>query len=343
MSKKLEETLSKLNKTFGTGTVMQLSEKPTIDASMLISTGSLLIDKILGGGVARGRIAEIYGVPSAGKSTLCLQLVREAQLSGLKVAFLDAEQALDPKYARKLGVKVEDLIFAQPNSGEQALEIAEALARTGEVGLIIVDSVAALTPQAVLDGEMGDAHIGQLARLLSQGCGKLISTLNQSNCALVFINQIRAAINTGYGGPSEVTSGGNALKFYASQRIELRKSTAIKQGEDVIGNNVKVKIVKNKIDIPMRSVVIPFIFGKGFSADEEVYQLAIEFGLIEKSGAWFTTSDGQRLQGLAKVKDYYTEHKDLYDELYTKVKSMLANTEIEETYDVNPETGEIIS
>lgn len=340
---KLDETLERLNKTFGAGTVMNLSDKPVIDQSQLISSGSLLIDKILGGGIAKGRVTEIYGKESSGKSTLCLQLVRECQKTGGKVAYIDAEQALDPKYAKKLGVNVDDLIFAQPGNGEQALEIADALAKSGEVSLIIVDSVSALTPQAVLDGEMGDAHIGQLARLMSKGLSKLIGTLNQSNCAIVFINQIRAAISTGFSmGPTETTTGGNALKFYASQRIELRKTTAIKQGEDVVGNNVKVKVVKNKIDIPMRSVVLPFVFGKGFSADEEVYQLAIDYDIIQKSGAWFTTHDGQRFQGLPRVKDYYETNKAVYDELYQMVKDRLAGVEIEEQFDVDPNTGEII-
>lgn len=342
MGKNLESALANINKKFGQGTIMTLGEQPPIQQNLL-SSGSLLIDKALGGGIAFGRIVELYGVESSGKSTLSLQFAAECQRNGGKVAYVDVENALDTTYAKKLGVDTDAMIFTQPSSGEQALEIVDMLAQTGEVNLIIVDSVAALTPQAELDGEMGDVTIGLQARLLSKACRKLVGSINEKNCAVIFINQIREKVSTGFSmGPSETTTGGRALKFFASQRIELRKTTAIKNGDQVIGNNVKVKIVKNKIAPPMRVVEVPMIFGEGFSAKDEAIDLAIDYDLIQKAGAWFTTHDGQRFQGKEAVKAYYNENPELAADLKAKVKAKLNGTELEPDYEINEKTGEVI-
>lgn len=338
----LDKAFADITKKFGKGTIMTLGDTDPITRNLL-STGSLLIDKALGGGIGYGRIAEIYGVESSGKSTLCLHLAAECQKTGGKVAYVDVENALDVEYAKKLGVNTDELIFTQPTTGEQALEIVDILAQTGEVNLIIVDSVAALVPQAELEGEMTDMNIGLLRRLMSKAMRKLTGTLNEKNCAVVFINQIREKISTGFSmGPSETTTGGRALKFFASQRIELRKTTAIKEGDDVIGNNIKVKVVKNKIAPPMKTVEVPLIFGKGFSAEDEVIDLAIDYDLIQKSGAWFTTHDNQRLQGKSKVKEYYENNPELAADLKDKVKQYLTGQELEPEYEINPNTGEVI-
>jgi len=339
---RLEETLKKLNKEFGNGTVMTLGDTEPITTNLL-STGSLMIDKILGGGVAFGRITEIFGPEGSGKTTLCTHLVAECQKNGGKVAYVDVEQAYDIKYAEHLGVNSKELIFSQPSSAEQALEIVDSLASTGEVNLIILDSVAALAPQAELDGEMGDVTIGLVARLMSKAMRKIAATLNETNCAVVFINQLRDKVSTGFSmGPSETTSGGRALKYAASQRIDVRKTTAIKSGDEVVGANTKIKIVKNKIAPPMKSCVIPLIFGEGFRAEDEAINLGIEYGLIDKQGGWYTTHDGERMQGSTKVTEYYKEHNDLFNDLREKVKQKLAGIEIEPTYEVDPETGEIL-
>ena len=343
MNNSLEETLKRINKTYGAGTIMMLGEQQPI-INNCISSGSLLIDKILGGnGIPYGRITEIYGAESSGKTTLCLQFAAQCQKNGGRVAYVDVENALDVNYARHLGVNTDDLIFTQPSSGEQALEIVDALAKSGEVNLIIVDSVAALTPQAELDGEMGDQNIGLLARLMSKAMRKLTGTLNEKNCAVIFINQIRMKINTGFmmGNP-ETTTGGNALKFYASQRIELKKTTSIKSGDEVIGTHVKVKCVKNKIAPPMKVCEATMIFGDGFSAKGEAIDLAVEYGFIEKSGAWMTTHDGQRFQGLKKVQEYYENNTNALEELTQMVKNKLMGIELEPVYEINEETGEII-
>ena len=302
-----------------------------------------MIDKVLGGGIGYGRVTELYGVESSGKSTLCLHIAAECQKNGGTVAYIDTENALDTKYAAQLGVDVQKLIFSQPDSAEQALEIVDMLAQSGKVNLIVLDSVAALAPQAELDGEMSDMTIGLVARLLSKSLRKITHTLNEKNCAVIFINQLRDKISTGFSmGPSEGTPGGRALKFFASQRIELRKTTAIKEGADVVGTKVKVKIVKNKISPPMKTCEIPLIFGKGFSGGDEVLDLALEFGLCLQSGAFYTSYDGQRFQGKAKLKAYYEEHPDLFEELKNIVKSKLSGVELEAEYAVDPNTGEII-
>lgn len=342
LPKSLKDTLDKLNKTYGKGTIMTLGDTEPITHNML-SSGSLLIDKVLGGGIGYGRITEIYGAESSGKTTLCLQFAAECQKNGGRVAYVDVENALDTTYAAHLGVNTNDLIFTQPSSGEQALEIVDALVKSGEVNLIIIDSVAALTPQAELDGEMSDVTIGLLARMMSKAMRKLTGSLNEHNCAVIFINQIRMKISTGFSmGNPETTTGGNALKFFASQRIELRKTTSIKSGDEVIGTHVKVKCVKNKLAVPMKVCEATMIFGDGFSAKGEAIDLAVDYGFIEKSGAWMTTHDGQRFQGLKKVTEYYNENPDKLAELTEMVKNKLMGVELEPQYDVDPETGEII-
>ena len=338
----LDDVLAAINKKYGSGSIMTLGDTRPV-ATNLLSTGSLMIDKVLGGGIALGRATEIYGVESSGKSTLCLHIAAECQKNGGTVAYIDTENALDTKYAAQLGVDVQKLIFSQPDSAEQALEIVDMLAQSGKVNLIVLDSVAALAPQAELDGEMSDMTIGLVARLLSKSLRKITHTLNEKNCAVIFINQLRDKISTGFSmGPSEGTPGGRALKFFASQRIELRKTTAIKEGADVVGTKVKVKIVKNKISPPMKTCEIPLIFGKGFSGGDEVLDLALEFGLCLQSGAFYTSYDGQRFQGKAKLKAYYEEHPDLFEELKNIVKSKLSGVELEAEYTVDPKTGEII-
>ena len=342
LPKTLKDTLDKLNKAYGSGTIMTLGDTQPV-ACNLLSSGSLLIDKILGGGIGYGRITEIYGAESSGKTTLSLQFAAECQKAGGRVAYVDVENALDVNYARHLGVNTDEMIFTQPNSGEQALEIVEALVKSGEINLIIVDSVAALTPQAELDGEMSDQNIGLLARLMSKAMRKLTGILNTSNCAIIFINQIREKINTGFmmGNP-ETTTGGRALRFYASQRIELKKTTSIKSGEDVIGTHVKVKCAKNKIAVPLKVCEATMIFGDGFSAKGEAIDLAVDYNLISKSGAWFTTHDGQRMQGLKSVTAYYDANPDKLEELTKMVKDKLSGVEFEQEYNVDPETGEIL-
>ena len=338
----LDDVLAAINKKYGSGSIMTLGDTRPV-ATNLLSTGSLMIDKVLGGGIGYGRVTELYGVESSGKSTLCLHIAAECQKNGGTVAYIDTENALDIKYAAQLGVDVQKLIFSQPDSAEQALEIVDMLAQSGKVNLIVLDSVAALAPQAELDGEMSDMTIGLVARLLSKSLRKITHTLNEKNCAVIFINQLRDKISTGFSmGPSEGTPGGRALKFFASQRIELRKTTAIKEGADVVGTKVKVKIVKNKISPPMKTCEIPLIFGKGFSGGDEVLDLALEFGLCLQSGAFYTSYDGQRFQGKAKLKAYYEEHPDLFEELKNIVKSKLSGVELEAEYTVDPNTGEII-
>ena len=342
LPKNLSGVLKDINKAFGDGTVMMLGDTSSITHNTL-SSGSLLIDKVLGGGIGYGRITEIYGAESSGKTTLCLQFAAECQKTGGRVAYVDVENAVDIGYAKHLGVNVDDLIFTQPSSGEQALEIVDMLAKSGEVNLIIVDSVAALTPQAELDGEMGDMTIGLLARLMAKAMRKLTGTLNEKNCAVIFINQIRDKINTGFSmGDPTTTTGGRALKFFASQRIELKKTTSIKSGDEVIGCHVKVKCVKNKLAVPMKVCEATMIFGDGFSAKGEAIDLAVDYGFIEKAGAWMTTHDGQRFQGLKKVQEYYEDNPDKMEELIKMVKNKLSGIELDPVYEVDQETGEVI-
>ena len=342
LPKSLSDVLSKINKTYGDGTIRPLGDSKPI-SNNLLSSGNLLIDKILYGGIGRGRITEIFGPESSGKTTLALQFAAQCQKEGGRVAYVDTENAVDVNYARKLGVNVDEMIFTQPGSGEQALEIVDMLAKSGDVDLIVVDSVATLTPQVVLDGEMGDATIGALARLMSKALSKITGTLNSQNCAIIFINQTRTKINTGFMmGDPETTTGGNALKFYASTRIKVRKTTAIKSGDEVIGTKVKIKTVKNKVAPPMRECEATMIFGEGFSAKGEAINLAIDYGFIERSGAWMTLPNGERVQGLKKVTEYYENNPKELEELTKKVSEILKGRDLEEVIEVNPETGEII-
>lgn len=335
----LEKALLEINKKFGKNSVMVLGDKNPNKVNC-ISTGSLQLDKILGGGIAIGRISEVVGTEGVGKTSICLQIAAQCQKAGGVVAYVDVENAVDLNYAKTLGVDVSTLVFSQPSSAEQALDIVDELVKSKEIKLIIIDSVAALSPQAELDGEMSDMTIGLLARLMGKALRKITASVNQTNCAVIFINQLRSNIG-GYGNP-DTTPGGRALKYAASQRIDMRKKTAIKEGATVTGNIVKIKIIKNKICPPMQVVELPLIFGKGFASGDEVIDLAIEFEFIEKAGAWFTTPDGMRFQGKANVKNYYEENPDLLKELTTKVKEKLNGKEIEQEYEVDPDTGEVI-
>ncbi|OGQ23617.1 MAG: recombinase RecA [Deltaproteobacteria bacterium RIFCSPHIGHO2_02_FULL_44_16] len=307
--KALQLAVSTIEKQFGKGSIMRLGkDEPLFKGIETISTGSLSLDMALGvGGLPRGRVIEVYGPESSGKTTLALQVAAEAQGHGLIVAFIDAEHALDVDYARKLGVKTEDLLISQPDSGEQALEIADTLVRSGAVGLVVVDSVAALVPRAELEGEMGDAQMGSQARLMSQALRKLTATISKSGTMVLFINQIRMKIGVMFGNP-ETTTGGNALKFYASVRLDIRRIAPIKEGETVIGSRTRVKIVKNKVAPPFRQAEFDIIYGEGISRTGDVLDLATDSGLIEKSGAWYTYN-GERIgQGRENAKLFLKEN-----------------------------------
>ncbi|EGR5855759.1 recombinase RecA [Vibrio parahaemolyticus] len=316
-SKALESALSQIEKQFGKGSIMRLGDNRTMDIET-VPTGSLALDIALGaGGLPMGRIVEIYGPESSGKTTLTLELVAQAQKLGKTCAFIDAEHALDPVYARKLGVDINSLLVSQPDTGEQALEICDALARSGAVDLMIVDSVAALTPKAEIEGEMGDSHMGLQARMLSQAMRKLTGNLKQSNCMCVFINQIRMKIGVMFGNP-ETTTGGNALKFYASVRLDIRRTGAIKSGDEVIGNETRIKVVKNKIAAPFKEANTQIMYGKGFNRTGEILDLSVKNGLIDKSGAWFSMNGNQIGQGREKACAEL-ERLGILEELYTKI------------------------
>lgn len=316
----LEETLKEIEKTFGKGSVMRLGERKPVDVDV-ISTGSLLIDDVLGvGGYPKGRIVEIYGPESSGKTTLALHAIAECQKQGGRAAFVDAEHAIDPLYAKNLGVNIDELILSQPDSGEQALEIVEMLAASHAIDLIIVDSVAALVPQAELDGVMSDNQVGLQARLMSKAMRKLAGVLNKSSCAIIFINQIREKVGVIYGNP-ETTSGGRALKFYSSIRIDIRRSEAIKSGSDIIGNTCTVKIVKNKVAPPFKSCKIDIIYGKGISKEGEILDLSVQLGLIKKSGSWYEYKGDKIGQGRESAKIFIKEHEDVTKLLIDQIKS----------------------
>lgn len=318
--KALELAVGQIEKQFGKGSIMRLGREEVPAGVQAISTGSLGLDIALGaGGVPRGRIIEIFGPESSGKTTLALHIIAEAQKAGGQAAFIDAEHALDVVYARKLGVRTDDLLISQPDTGEQALEITETLVRSGAVDVIVVDSVAALTPRAEIEGEMGDSHMGLQARLMSQALRKLTGAISKSNTTLIFINQIRMKIGVMFGNP-ETTTGGNALKFYASVRLDIRKISSIKEGEDVIGGRVKVKIVKNKVAPPFRSAEFDIMFNEGISKLGEIIDLGVERNIIEKSGAWFSYSGTRIGQGRENVKQYLTEHPEIAAEIESKVR-----------------------
>lgn len=317
-NKTLEETLKDIERLFGKGSVMKLGDREPVDVDA-ISSGSLLLNEALGvGGYPKGRIIEIFGPESSGKTTLALHAIAECQKKGGRAAFIDAEHAIDPIYAKNLGVNIDELILSQPDSGEQALEIVQMLAKSNAIDLIVVDSVAALVPQSELDGEMSDSSVGMQARLMSKAMRKLAGVLNKADCAVIFINQLREKVGVLYGNP-ETTSGGRALKFYSSIRIDIRRSEAIKNGTDIVGNTCKVKIVKNKVSPPFKQCEIDIIYGQGISKAGEVLDLAVSRGIINKSGSWFEYNGNKIGQGKENVKDYIKNTPGLMDELIDKI------------------------
>jgi recombination protein RecA len=320
--KALQLTLDKLDKSYGKGAVMRLGDK-AVEEVEAIPSGSLGVDLALGvNGYPRGRIIEIYGPESSGKTTLTLHAIAEAQKSGGIAAFIDAEHAFDRNYAEKLGVDVENLIISQPDNGEQALEIAENLIRSGAIDIVVIDSVAALTPKSEIEGEMGDSKMGLHARLMSQALRKLTGTISKTNCTVFFINQLREKIGVMFGNP-ETTTGGNALKFYASVRIDIRRSSQIKDGENVIGNRTKVKIVKNKVAPPFKTAEFDIMYGEGVSKTGEILDLAVEFEIIKKSGSWFSYGDTKLGQGRDAVKALIKDNPEMADELELKIKEAI--------------------
>jgi recombination protein RecA len=321
--KALAAALGQIERQFGKGSVMRLGDAgPTKDIEV-ISTGSLMLDAALGvGGLPRGRIIEIFGPESSGKTTLTLQVIAECQRNGGTAAFVDAEHALDPQYAEKLGVKVDDLLVSQPDTGEQALEITDLLVRSGAVDIVVVDSVAALTPKAEIEGEMGDSHVGLQARLMSQALRKLTGNIKRSNTVVIFINQIRMKIGVMFGNP-ETTTGGNALKFYASVRLDIRRIGAIKRGEEVVGNQTRVKVVKNKVAPPFRVAEFEILYDRGISREGEIIDLALKHNLIAKSGAWYSY-DGDRIgQGRDNAREYLVQHPDVSRGLEGKLRTIV--------------------
>ncbi|BCY27887.1 recombinase RecA [Flavobacterium okayamense] len=320
--KALQLTLDKLDKTYGKGTVMKMGDS-AIEEVETISSGSLGLDIALGvNGYPKGRIIEIYGPESSGKTTLTLHAIAEAQKAGGIAAFIDAEHAFDRFYAEKLGVDIDNLIISQPDNGEQALEIAESLIRSGAVDIVVIDSVAALTPKSEIEGDMGDSKMGLHARLMSQALRKLTGTIHKTNCTVFFINQLRDKIGVMFGNP-ETTTGGNALKFYASVRVDIRKSSQIKDGDNVIGNRAKVKIVKNKVAPPFRTAEFDIMYGEGVSKVGEILDLAVDYEIIKKSGSWFSYGDTKLGQGRDAVKSLIKDNPELMDELEEKIKEYL--------------------
>ncbi len=325
----LEQAVGQIEKQFGKGSILRLGSKEAVVPVAVISTGSIAVDAAMGiGGFPRGRISEIYGPESSGKTTIALQVVAEAQKKGGMAAFIDVEHALDPIYARKLGVDVDNLLVSQPDYGEQALEITGALIASGSIDVLVVDSVAALVPKAELDGEMGDSHMGLQARLMSQALRKLTGVVSRSKTCLIFINQIREKIGVMFGNP-ETTTGGRALKFYASVRVDIRRIAAIKDGESVIGNRTKVKVVKNKLAAPFREAEFDIIYGEGISKEGDLMDLGLVQNLIEKSGSWFSYKSERIGQGRENAKQFLRDHKDIADRIEAKIRELsgvVANT-----------------
>ena len=318
----INDALKEIEKRFGEGSVMDLSEQNIVDIDT-ISTGSMSIDYITGvGGLPKGRIIEVYGPESSGKTTLTLHAIAECQKAGGKCAFIDAEHALDPKYAKKLGVNVDELILSQPDDGEQAIDIAEILIKSGAIDLIVIDSVAALVPRSELEGEMGDSNIGLHARLMSKAMRKFAGILDSNNCCCIFINQLREKVGIMFGNP-EVTTGGRALKFYSSMRIEVRKSEAIKNGTDIIGNKVNIKIPKNKVASPFKSCQVEIYYGEGISHVSELIELGSQLGVIEKSGAWFSYEGEKIGQGKEAVRAFLQANPDLDEKITSQIKEKL--------------------
>ena len=322
-NKALAAALSQIEKQFGKCSIMRLGEHDIARDIQVVSTGSLGLDIALCvGGLPRGRIIEIYGPESSGKTTLALHAIAECQKQGGRAAFVDAEHSIDPIYAKNLGVNIDELILSQPDSGEQALEIVEMLASSGAINLIVVDSVAALVPQAELDGEMSDNSVGLQARLMSKAMRKLAGILNKKECAVIFINQLREKVGIMYGNP-ETTSGGRALKFYASIRLDIRRNEALKAGSEIYGNSVRIKVVKNKVSPPFKQCIVDIIYGQGISKDGEVLDLSVEAGLIKKSGSWFEYNGNKIAQGRDAAKEYLKANLDIAQELTKKVKETL--------------------
>lgn len=321
--KALQLTLDKIEKSYGKGTIMKLGDS-AVEAVEVISTGSLTLDLALGtGGLPKGRIIEIYGPESSGKTTLAIHAIAEAQKSGGIAAFIDAENAFDSNYAKKLGVDIENLLVSQPDNGEQALEIAENLIRSGAIDIIVIDSVAALTPKSEIEGEMGDSKVGLQARLMSQALRKLTSTINKTNSCCIFINQLREKIGVMFGNP-ETTTGGNALKFYASVRLDIRRISQIKEGENVLGNRTRVKVVKNKLAPPFKQAEFDIIYGQGISKVGEIIDLAVEHNIVKKAGSWFSYGETRLGQGRDAVKQLFADNPELSEEVENKIKGVLS-------------------
>jgi recombination protein RecA len=319
--KALSAALGQIEKQFGKGSVMRLGDHDVSRDIQAVSTGSLGLDIALGvGGLPRGRVVEIYGPESSGKTTLTLQVIAEMQKTGGTAAFIDAEHALDPSYAQKLGVDVDNLLVSQPDTGEQALEIADMLVRSGSVDVVVIDSVAALTPKAEIEGEMGDSHMGLQARLMSQALRKLTANIKRTNTLVIFINQIRMKIGVMFGSP-ETTTGGNALKFYASVRLDIRRIGSIKKGDEIIGNETKVKVVKNKVSPPFKEAFFDILYGQGISREGEIIELGVVHKIVDKSGAWYAYSGEKIGQGKDNAREYLKEHPEIAQEIEAKVRA----------------------
>jgi recombination protein RecA len=321
--KALSAALTQIERQFGKGAIMRMGDTTAVRDIEVVSTGSLQLDVALGvGGLPRGRVVEIYGPESSGKTTLSLEVVAQIQKDGGTAAFIDAEHALDPGYARKIGVNVDDLLLSQPDSGEQALEITDMIVRSGAVDIVVIDSVAALTPKAELEGEMGDSHMGLQARLMSQALRKLTANIKRSNTLVIFINQIRMKIGVMFGSP-ETTTGGNALKFYASVRLDIRRIGSIKRGDEVVGNETRVKVVKNKVAPPFKQVEFDILYGVGISREGELIDLGVKHGIVEKSGSWYSYGGDRIGQGRDNVREYLKEHKDVAKAIDTRLRELL--------------------
>jgi recombination protein RecA len=335
--KALQAALGQIEKQFGKGSVMRLGDSTAARDIEVVSTGSLGLDIALGiGGLPKGRVVEIYGPESSGKTTLTLQVVAEIQKQGGQAAFVDAEHALDPQYAQKVGVKVDDLLISQPDTGEQALEITDMLVRSGAVDVVVVDSVAALTPKAEIEGEMGDSHVGLQARLMSQALRKLTANIKRSNCLVIFINQIRMKIGVMFGSP-ETTTGGNALKFYSSVRLDIRRIGSIKKGDEVLGNETRVKVVKNKVAPPFRKAEFEILYGHGISREGEIIDLGVQENIVEKSGSWYSYNGDRVGQGKENARDFLIENPDIATEIEQKIRARLLPTGPKAVESVEPE------
>ncbi len=339
-SKALAAALSQIEKQFGKGSIMRMGDNEVATDIQAVSTGSLGLDLALGiGGLPRGRVIEIYGPESSGKTTLTLQVVAEMQKLGGVAAFIDAEHALDPQYAAKLGVNVPDLLISQPDTGEQALEIADMLVRSGSVDVVVVDSVAALTPKAEIEGEMGDSHMGLQARLMSQALRKLTANIKRTNTLVIFINQIRMKIGVMFGNP-ETTTGGNALKFYASVRMDIRRTGSIKKGDEVIGSETRVKVVKNKVAPPFKQAEFDILYGEGISREGEIIEIGVNMKFVEKSGAWYSYRGEKIGQGKDNAREYLKDHPEVAQEIEGKIRDAVKAGKADAVKTVMPEAGD---